>query len=79
MKQVNERDANGWRIPRKGTLSRKIYNAIQRGQRPADIARRLRIDVGKVNVLVHRFRNPEWASNRRQAALAVDAPEADNA
>ena len=67
----NERDDRGWRIPRKGSLSRKIYDGLQAGQRPVDIARRLRTSVIKINVLAHRFRNPDWASERRRRALDV--------
>ena len=62
----NERDRNGWRIPREGTLSRKIYDAIRDGERPVDIAKALRVDVANVNVLAHRFRNPEWAKAQRR-------------
>lgn len=62
------RDANGWRIPRRGTLSRKIYDRIVAGNRPVDIARRLRIDITKLHVLAHRFRNPDWARERRRRA-----------
>lgn len=65
MKELNPRDDKGWRIPRKGTLSRKIYDMLADGQRPVDIAKRLRTPVAEVNVLIHRFRNPHWATDRR--------------
>lgn len=74
MKPYNARDARGWRIPREDTLSRKIYDLLVNGKRPVYIAKKLKVDVAKVNVLVHRFRNPEWAGlRRRQAEEASDA------
>ena len=64
--QKNQRDKDGWRIPREGTLSRSIYDRLKRGSKTARIARVLGVDQNMVCVLAHRFRNPEWANNRRK-------------
>lgn len=62
--KLNKRDQRGWRIPREGTLSRKIYDLTLNGKMPAQIANTLRCDVGKVRVLLHRFRRPDEANER---------------
>lgn len=62
---IRERDKDGWRIPMEGSLSRKIYDRVVQGESPKDIAKALRIDIGKVRVLKHRFSNPDWAKERR--------------
>ena len=63
-KLSNERDKYGWRVPGKGTLSRKIYDHFIRGRTPREIARSLQIDINLVRVLSHRFRNPDWRQKR---------------
>jgi hypothetical protein len=55
--QLNKRDRKGWRIPRPGTLSRKIYEMINSGMTPKEISEALDENVGKIRVLSHRFRN----------------------
>lgn len=56
---LNVRDKNGWRIPRPGTLSRSIYDQINSGLTPMQIAARIEVDVGKIRVLSHRFRTAD--------------------
>lgn len=63
-KLFRDRDENGWRVPLAGTLSRKIYDLLKDGVGPADIARKLRVNVKNVNILIHRFRNPDWRPGR---------------
>lgn len=61
---LNDRDHNGWRIPRTGTLSRRIYDRVVSGASTRQIAVALNVSIGSVQVLSHRFRNPDWASQR---------------
>jgi len=62
MRQLNKRDRKGWRIPRTGTISRQIYDAINEGKTPTEIGRLLGMDPQTVRVLSHKFRNPEVAN-----------------
>ena len=55
----NERDELGWRIPREGTLSHKIYLLMKAGVHPREIAERLGVRRLNVSVLAHRIRNPD--------------------
>lgn len=55
-----ERDENGWRIPRSGTLSWEIYELAVMGTETSDIVRSFpQINPGMVRVLLWKIRNPE--------------------
>lgn len=64
--RINKRDRHGWRVPREGTLSRRIYDLTVAGQVPKTIAEQLDVDVGMVRVLAHRFRNPDLCNAWRK-------------
>ena len=52
-----ERDENNWRIPRKGTRSRKIYDHTKAGLSPQQIVQKIGGSVSSIRVLKFRFRH----------------------
>lgn len=64
MRQLNKRDDNGFRIPRKGTLSYRIYKLWVEGKTPREITDILKTDHGTVRVLIHRFKHPDTHNSR---------------
>lgn len=59
-----ERDASGWRIPRAGTVSRKIYDLMQKGFQQGDIHSKLSRSMSKstLGVLMWKIRHPKDAN-----------------
>lgn len=55
----NPRDDKGWRIPRPGTLARRVYDAHCLGMRVRDIAAHIRRSENWVSVTIWRFTHPE--------------------
>lgn len=53
------RDANGWRIPRPGTLRRQIYELLVDGHKPSVIAREVGRSRVYVSVTAWTIRNPD--------------------
>ena len=70
------RDDLGWRIPRRNTLSRDIYNLAKAGKTPIKIASALGIFPSTVRVLLFRIRNPKKA-NLYNAAYYKNRRERD--
>lgn len=55
----NPRDANNFRIPKEGTISRKIYDLLLLGHKPIEISKMLNVPDNTVRVLIHRFKHPD--------------------
>lgn len=64
---MNERDEHGWRVPRPGTHSRYIYDAMLCNRSNKEIAKALSISPSTVGVLKYKIRNPT-RSNERELA-----------
>ena len=60
----NDRDKDGFRIPREGTLSFSIYYLSKHGMSPADIALSLGVTPTTVRVLMHRYKHPDLSNKR---------------
>lgn len=58
--RYNQRDENGWRIPRVGTRSHKMYLLLKEGKTHLEIAKRLKIDTNTAYVSVHKIKNPTY-------------------
>ena len=78
-----ERDANGWRIPRAGTISRSIYDGMVAGVGVATMAQKIRRSRVYVSVVAWRIKNPAVSNlinrgisaNRARAVIAEgDSP-----
>lgn len=65
-----DRDENGVRIPREGTLSRRIYDLKKAGRKSVDVATELGVSSDSVNTLWWRMCNPQKAN---EAALKYNA------
>lgn len=74
---IQPRDQNGWRIPRKGTLSREVYDLFIDGNDRHAIAETLKKSPNTIGVLINRFQNPDqhnesslkgYKNRRRKAA-----------
>lgn len=56
---VQPRDANGWRIPRKGTLSYRVYLLFTSGIDASVIAGKTGKSLNTIRVLINRFQHPD--------------------
>ena len=59
------RDAAGFRVPRKGTLSWDVYKLLSRRLSAGEIAARLGADRTVVRVLMYKIRNPERSNDQQ--------------
>ena len=59
------RDAAGFRVPRKGTLSWDVYKLLSRQLSAGEIAARLGADRTVVRVLMYKIRNPERSNDQQ--------------
>jgi hypothetical protein len=78
-KKEQPRDFEGWRIPREGTVSRRIYEMAVDGLSPREMAEELPdTPVGSIRVLLWKIRRPEAANAynnayaRRRRALMMN-------
>lgn len=60
-------DSDGWRIPREGSKSEKIYKLAKAGMGPKEIARELDGHPSTIGVLLWKIRQP---TNSNKKALA---------
>jgi hypothetical protein len=79
VRPYGQRDENGWRIPRAGTLSRRIYCLMRAGtltDLAANLASREGIRPTQVYMLAWKIRNPDRSNNymRRLRAGAEAHP-----
>jgi len=58
------RDGYGYRVPREGTASRKVYDMMRAGIAPVEIARALKKSQSTIGVLLYKIRNPDKANAR---------------
>ena len=64
--QIRPRDARGWRIPRPGSVARKIYDGMIQGHSYRQIAADTRRDKDHyVAYVMNRIRNPDRDNARR--------------
>jgi hypothetical protein len=64
--RLNERDADGWRVPSLGTKSRLIYGLLKHGLTTLEIAAVTGFNVELTRVLAYKIRRPDWANKREQ-------------
>jgi hypothetical protein len=55
----NPRDKRGWRIPRNGTKSRKIYDMLVAGKKPFEIIKELGMTDSTIRVLIFNIKRPD--------------------
>ena len=58
-RRLRPRDNEGWRVPRPGTISAKIYACAKKGMRTIEIARALGRKRSTVSVHLFKIRHPE--------------------
>lgn len=64
------RDAKGWRIPREGTKSRKIYDLLKAGKTPAEILRAMPdMNCPNLHTLIRNFKRPGKTNAARLRAV----------
>jgi hypothetical protein len=63
---MRPRDERGWRVPREGTTSRRIYDLLVQGKKGVAIAEITGCDVDKVHVLTFKIRHPETTNATRK-------------
>jgi len=61
-RKPHNRDANNWRIPREGTVSRRIYNLLRKGRSTGEIIEITGKKPNTVAVLIWKIRNPDTAN-----------------
>jgi len=64
------RDANGWRVPREGTVARRVYDLTQQQIDPLAISERIGRSPNYVAVVLWKIRNAD-AANRLSVASAA--------
>ncbi len=80
MTNYNKRDDRGWRIPREGTKSKKIYNLLNHGYPSQYIIAVIPGDSSSTRVLIHNIKHPEshnktnnnWYKKNTEAAKAIN-------